>query len=950
MKLLTYSDLDISKVKKQFAKVKTYLEAEDFRSADVKKMAQGVYHRAKLDDTNRLLLQFVRYQDQTVCLALEVILQHAYDKSRFLRGAIVDETKFVDSSLETVSKEASPVRYLNPKRSQFHLLDKVISFDDTQDSIYRAQAPIIIVGSAGSGKTALTLEKLRYQTGRVLYVTLSAFLAESARDLYFAHGYENDHQDTVFLSFKEFLETIQVPNGREVTFRDFKGFFDRHKQQFRFADAHQFFEEFKGVISSRPDRALTGEEYVGLGVRQSIFALEQRSAAYELFEKYRAWLQSSSLFDTNLVSHALQELATPEYDFIVIDEVQDLTNAQLALILKTLAKPAQFLLCGDSNQIVHPNFFNWSGVKSLFWADPKLAERQTLSVLQVNFRNAQDVTRVANNILKIKHARFGSIDKESNFLVEAVSENTGRVEFFADKDTIKRTLNEKTKSSTQFAVLVMRDEDKAEAKKTFQTPLVFSVHEAKGLEYPNIILHNFISRYRQTFTDITEDVTQADLEKTDLEYRRAKDKNDKSLEIYKFYINALYVAMTRAIEQVYMIEQDQRHPMLDLMGVKEGTDLQINQQASSRADWEREASKLELQGKLEQAAAIRSDILKVKPVPWEIWNVRQLETKSFDKAQMSSKSQKTMLEYAIHHRQYHLIERLHEVKFAPASAFLGANQTERGWQQKAVSEKYVAPFYLQNNAQILKNCDDYGVDYRLQIGTTPLMMAASRGNIPLLEALLERGANPALTDDYGHNTMMHGLNRALKDVDYASTHFSRVYELTAPHSLDVQVDGKLIRLYPHMAEYYFLYVMLTLCKTNRSAMHEQHSILLANRKLEPDQWLQMRKQYQHQILDVDVFNASDLQQNLSAMPENVITAARRKRSYFNHVLARAEVFSSYRPARKLWYRVWTGNYQINPSLQLRVKDNNGFETWQLASEVLQWKALGFPKFELPEEV
>ena len=40
----------------------------------------------------------------------------------------------------------------------------------------------------------------------------------------------------------------------------------------------------------------------------------------------------------------------------------------------------------------------------------------------------------------------------------------------------------------------------------------------------------------------------------DLRYARAREKSDKSLEIYKFYINALYVAITRAVENLYLIE------------------------------------------------------------------------------------------------------------------------------------------------------------------------------------------------------------------------------------------------------------------------------------------------------------------------------------------------------------------------------------------------------------
>ena len=116
---------------------------------------------------------------------------------------------------------------------------------------------------------------------------------------------------------------------------------------------------------------------------------------------------------------------------------------QLALVLKTLRKPGHFLLCGDSNQIVHPNFFSWGQVKSLFWRDPHLAEKQELRVLTANFRNGLEATRVANQLLKIKQRRFGSIDRESNFLVQAVGGENGLVALMPDKDATKRELDQK---------------------------------------------------------------------------------------------------------------------------------------------------------------------------------------------------------------------------------------------------------------------------------------------------------------------------------------------------------------------------------------------------------------------------------------------------------------------------------------------------------------------------
>ena len=450
MKILEYTGLDTSRVKASYRKVVEAIARQDFRAAQVKKLANlshGKFYRAKLDDADRLLFSLVRHGDEVCALMLEVIPNHDYDKSRFLRGAAIDERNIPDIDAEDAILEATPVRYLHPERTAIHMLDKPISFDDTQEAIYRQPPPLIVVGSAGSGKTALTLEKLKHSEGEVLYVTHSAYLAQSARDLYYANGFEHDGQDAVFLSYREFVETIRVPKGREAGWRDFSGWFARQRQTFKTLDGHQAFEEIRGVIAAGAGGVLSREDYRVLGVRQSIFPSEARDTLYDLFEKYCAWLAEANLYDLNLIAQDWRQLAEPRFDFVAIDEVQDMTPVQLALVLKTLKKPGHFLLCGDSNQIVHPNFFAWSQIKSLFWQDPTLAERQELRVLSANFRNGREATRVANQLLKIKQQRFGSIDRESNFLVQAVGGEAGQVALMPDKEASIRELDQKIRQS-----------------------------------------------------------------------------------------------------------------------------------------------------------------------------------------------------------------------------------------------------------------------------------------------------------------------------------------------------------------------------------------------------------------------------------------------------------------------------------------------------------------------
>ena len=46
------------------------------------------------------------------------------------------------------------------------------------------------------------------------------------------------------------------------------------------------------------------------------------------------------------------------------------------------------------------------------------------------------------------------------------------------------------------------------------------MHEAKGLEYPHVILFDLVSGQRAAYVEVCDGVTPADLEAEALEYRR----------------------------------------------------------------------------------------------------------------------------------------------------------------------------------------------------------------------------------------------------------------------------------------------------------------------------------------------------------------------------------------------------------------------------------------------
>lgn len=911
MDILLYNELNTSRVQKQYEKIIDMIKKDDFYSAEVKKLTGTPYYRAKLDYTNRLLFQVVTYFGKKYALILEVIHQHAYDKSRFLKGMKIDEAKIElieNTYFEKSDQDVQAMHYINQQNPNFHILDKLISFDPLQDEIFYLRPPLIMIGSAGSGKTTLTLEKMKAYAGDVLYVTGSSFLVQNAHQLYYANDYDNDAQEIDFLSYRELLETIKVPSGKEIDLPTFSAWLYQKTSHPLFQDANKLYEEFKGVITGNLiDRPyLTRDDYLSLGVKQSIYSVNERLPVYELFEKYVVFLKEQHFYDSNIVSFEYLAHCQAKYDFVVVDEVQDFTPVQLLLILKLLKSPQQFLLCGDANQIVHPNFFSWARIKSLFYGLASDYESHLMRILNKNYRNTKEVTAIANKILKAKNSRFGSIDKESHYLVESQSNVQGEVYCLLDSQQVRDEINAKTAKSTRFAVIVLHDEHKARARAYFKTPLIFSIYEAKGLEYDNVILYHFISSEEDKFREIVRGVLPADLE-GELTYARIKDKTDRSLEIYKFYVNALYVAVTRAMKNVFFVENIKQHPLLNLFNLEPTPEfVPIKNQTSSREEWQQEARRLASLGKYAQADAISETILQIKTVPWQILDRDALPAmceKAFSQDKKNKDARLLLFEYSLVYHQAHLMQALAEVSFLPAL------KPEKGFD--LLERNYYVGYTSAITTAVMNQVKLYGVNFRNKFNQTPIMLASFFGNEVLAEQLIKKGANPNLTDNVGRNAFQLILERAVLNKKIAQNQLAVLYKMLLPESMSVQVDDKLIKLDVQQMEYFIVNVMLGL----------------------------IRRHTKKQDLSWQ-FKANDVLATLKHFPDSLMPEKNKRRAYIASLLSKHEVTRIGPANQKLFLRIKVGCYILNPHLMLKVH-----EAWVNVYSLLGLEEVG-KKYEL----
>ncbi|MCG5547757.1 UvrD-helicase domain-containing protein [Halorhodospira halochloris] len=887
MKVLIYNELEPEYID-GFDKVYNALQSGNFAQADVRKIGDNLY-RARLNRSDRLLFTLRKAAGEKCCLILEHIPNHNYDKSRFLRGgAVIDEDKIppVKSPAET-SPESS--EHLNPNKDRFNLLDKVITFDDQQEDIYYLQPPIIMIGSAGSGKTALAIEKLKEMQGAILYISQSPFLVEHSRNLYYSHGYYNPNQTPKFLSYKEFIESIRVPEGTELSAEEFCDWFYRQPESKDLKSPHKVFEEIRGVIAGQAYSSpyLDRTSYKGLGVRQSIFNHSVRDKVYDVFEKYLNYLKKEGRYDPIILSHQYLPKINKQYDFVVVDELQDLTNIQILLILKSLNQPHNFLFCGDANQIVHPNHFSWANIKSLIRnLQYPINSGRLVNVLHNNYRNSSNITEIANRVLKIKQKRFGSIDKESNVFVTNAKKDSGKIQLLEDTTPVRQALNELTGLSANVAVIVLHPSQKSDAREKFETPLIFSIQEAKGLEYDSIIFYNIISDEAEIYETIAGGIDKQDLDSDNIGFARSRDKTDKSIETYKFYINALYVGITRAVKNIYWVECDQNHKFLHLLGLVERLDNKVagKKERSTLKKWRSEAKRLELQGQEEQANEIRHKILQHNQAPWHTINREEFESlrdQVFNRG--INKYRLELFEYSLLHCHLPTLCALSRERFGPATQ----NEIDAVRQ---VHRNHFMGYNQRNYLSIIKQTDKFGVDHPTRYNLTPLMIAARMGNYQLLEDLINLGADPAVVADNGFNPVHFALEQAYLDTDFAAHKLTPVYQLLAPLNLSLQADSKLLMLDRQQMEFFLFYWLSML-------FYRGLGPLVGSGE--------------------NGFTADWISSTLAHLPNDILPESCKQPSFILDVLYANEFRRSSDNSLRLFRRTTGNSFVINPGVQVR---------------------------------
>ncbi len=286
-------------------------------------------------------------------------------------------------------------------------------------------------------------------------------------------------------------------------------------------------------------RYLSFADYEALGQKKAPNFAEDRKRIYEIFLRYQEWLHNNHFWDELDLSRAalthLQERDEPkwQYDLVVCDEIQDLSDIQHELLLHGTRHASQILFCGDSKQIINPSGFRWEELRRHFFE--RNMSVPEMHYLNLNFRCSGSIVELSNVLLQLKAGLLGSKSEEK--FEEWKFKGRPPVIVCDIKEPTMREHVQLT--GARRTILVRHEQEKKRLQKALDTELVFTIHEAKGMEFDTVLLWRFMDDLG------SKDVWKTILDPSHQQAHPARIRHE---------INLLYVAITRAQKELLVYD------------------------------------------------------------------------------------------------------------------------------------------------------------------------------------------------------------------------------------------------------------------------------------------------------------------------------------------------------------------------------------------------------------
>ncbi|WP_052055967.1 UvrD-helicase domain-containing protein [Myxosarcina sp. GI1] len=461
---------------------------------------------------------------------------------------------------------------------------------------------LLLSGSAGTGKTTVGLYQLlksleRFDSGKRLYVAYNPVLVkETSKQFQKIVGKKIEEIESwfQFQTIRDLCSQILLKAGEtyleynEVDYQVFERLYC-HQSISRIYPAALVWDEIRSIIKGsclRTDaEAFSLTEYEALGKNQSsVIAPQERPNIYKIAQWYQNYLKEEKRFnEIDLARQALKYIQhEPQYFYqmIVCDEVQDLTELQLYLLMQLIAPDGHLVFAGDLYQMISPSGFRWEDLKSLFYYSEHLSiiNRQVVEKkLHFNFRSVDSLVRLANQILILRSRLLLEKINDSDYLdcqssKSVLIEKSARL-INAPPENIKPIVKQLYSGD---AVLVRTQEQKEKLCTELDSSLVFTIEEAKGLEFDTVFLVEFFLPHQDLWSKAIKGIPVL---------------KDKEIPQLRLELNLLYVAITRARRILNVWEERlsvvwNQGELVDLVQQIDAESVRMERLESTVRDWQ----------------------------------------------------------------------------------------------------------------------------------------------------------------------------------------------------------------------------------------------------------------------------------------------------------------------------------------------------------------------------
>ncbi|MDR0752447.1 MAG: AAA family ATPase [Christensenellaceae bacterium] len=551
-----------------------------------------------IKDGDIIFLAYAINHDDQKNIALEAL-------SEMQRGSLTyDDYKLVDSVKKLINVcFRDEVEFVQP--IYFATTDLPI-LSSSQLKLTNLTAPVIIRGSAGSGKTIVSLEfykKLHTTVKSIVYLTLTDNMKKHATQLLERNGIKESHCFT----FDEFCGKTSIKDKildkRPERFVEIS---EKWKRRLPGLTENNIFTYIRGILKGS---VLNGErtdfsglipfdEWKNLAKKEQLNDDEIREI-YASAQAYQKTLEKENRYDDN--DGASYLLSNPKkYDCIIVDEVQDLTELQL-LAISECCPSLNIYFFGDPNQVINPTIVDFGRIGGIFYrklehnsyTEARIPQR----VLKETWRCGPHLIDYINNLTKLRQQFIGRQDFRDD--ADEISMRLGLDEsywacYVTQPDIIDDVL-EFVNLSTECVIIVSDDESEIELENRLPAVRgrVFTVQEIKGLEYRDVIIYNLISDNEDSFADMLTG-------------------NAKRSTHHRMVFNKYYVACTRAQDRIFICEDKEYSKEIETKFFTEqhilpnddiGALRNLISETKSTEDWLKEAHHLKKEERYKQAKA-----------------------------------------------------------------------------------------------------------------------------------------------------------------------------------------------------------------------------------------------------------------------------------------------------------------------------------------------------------